>query len=461
MKKILRYSLLSFLLMCCGSIFADEATFVFNTSEGLTALGIAEPEGGAGTDLGDGTYTLNGISLTATDGSTNTRVWKSVNSKTGETTINLRVYKGSDTKPAGTLTFSAGDKYITAVEFNGTISLEAGSGSYDSSTKKWQGSEKSVVFTATATCQINTVKVTYQEGTAPTKKDPGLSFSETSVDAVVGEAFTAPTLTKATTADVKYSSTNTKVATVDETSGAVEIVGAGTAKIRATVEENDEYYGGQAEYQIEAKEPVKDEVTLPYEDLTSGQGSFKLGYETKDEGLSYVWKWDSSNKYMKASAYVSNKYYASESHLVSPLIDLGTATAPTLYFTQCINKFFTNYSDAKLFVVFEDESFETLTLTAPEITSGNWSSFVDEEYDLTPYAGKKIKIEFVYISTSEVAGTWEIKKFKVEDKNATGVNTIKTAEQNANAPMYNLAGQRVSKDYKGIVIQNGRKMIKK
>jgi hypothetical protein len=31
----------------------------------------------------------------------------------------------------------------------------------------------------------------------------------------------------------------------------------------------------------------------------------------------------------------------------------------------------------------------------------------------------------------------------------------------ANAPIYNLAGMRVGKDYKGIVIQNGRKFILK
>lgn len=35
------------------------------------------------------------------------------------------------------------------------------------------------------------------------------------------------------------------------------------------------------------------------------------------------------------------------------------------------------------------------------------------------------------------------------------------AKFDANAPMYNLAGQRVGKDYKGIVIQNGRKIIRK
>ena len=41
----------------------------------------------------------------------------------------------------------------------------------------------------------------------------------------------------------------------------------------------------------------------------------------------------------------------------------------------------------------------------------------------------------------------------------TSVNAIE-AEQNANAPAYNVAGQRVKNGFKGIVIQNGRKVIK-
>ena len=42
----------------------------------------------------------------------------------------------------------------------------------------------------------------------------------------------------------------------------------------------------------------------------------------------------------------------------------------------------------------------------------------------------------------------------------TGVNIIKTV-QNSNAAIYNLAGQKVNNDFKGIVIQNGQKKIQK
>ena len=41
-----------------------------------------------------------------------------------------------------------------------------------------------------------------------------------------------------------------------------------------------------------------------------------------------------------------------------------------------------------------------------------------------------------------------------------GIEDIKTA-QNTNAPMYNLAGQKVANNFKGMVLQNGKKFINK
>lgn len=46
------------------------------------------------------------------------------------------------------------------------------------------------------------------------------------------------------------------------------------------------------------------------------------------------------------------------------------------------------------------------------------------------------------------------------DESVTGISKIQTETSN-DAPIYNLNGQRVSTDYKGIVIQNGKKVIKK
>lgn len=43
----------------------------------------------------------------------------------------------------------------------------------------------------------------------------------------------------------------------------------------------------------------------------------------------------------------------------------------------------------------------------------------------------------------------------------SGVNTVIAEQADENAPVYNLAGQRVNKNYKGVVIQNGHKFIVK
>lgn len=45
--------------------------------------------------------------------------------------------------------------------------------------------------------------------------------------------------------------------------------------------------------------------------------------------------------------------------------------------------------------------------------------------------------------------------------NTTGIQTIQQNGVKADGIMYSLSGQRVGKDYKGIVICNGKKMIKK
>jgi len=44
---------------------------------------------------------------------------------------------------------------------------------------------------------------------------------------------------------------------------------------------------------------------------------------------------------------------------------------------------------------------------------------------------------------------------------ADGIESVKTAAVKADAAAYNLAGQKVAADYKGLVIVDGKKMIRK
>ncbi len=78
---------------------------------------------------------------------------------------------------------------------------------------------------------------------------------------------------------------------------------------------------------------------------------------------------------------------------------------------------------------------------------------------------------WVYLSFNAVAGeTYYVFNkntqigfggFEFTPDGTTGISDITTETADPNAPVYNLAGQRVSKDAKGILIQNGKKFIRK
>ena len=137
---------------------SSSTTFVFNTSVGLTALGIVAPETGKGTDLDpEKDYISGAITMNVTHGGTNTRIWNSSG------TLSLRVYKANGAKPDGTIIFDAGTgKTITKIEFTAS-SLTATASVGTLSDKTWTGSSQAVTFTCTANSTISTIKVTYSE----------------------------------------------------------------------------------------------------------------------------------------------------------------------------------------------------------------------------------------------------------------------------------------------------------
>ena len=71
------------------------------------------------------------------------------------------------------------------------------------------------------------------------------------------------------------------------------------------------------------------------------------------------------------------------------------------------------------------------------------------------------------IEVTVVAGTVTVEYpvnglnfYGFEFVSTTGISTVISAKNiNPNAPIYNLAGQQVGKNYKGVVIQNGKKFI--
>ncbi len=68
-----------------------------------------------------------------------------------------------------------------------------------------------------------------------------------------------------------------------------------------------------------------------------------------------------------------------------------------------------------------------------------------------------------YLETTETIGSTAGAKlaFIIDDDETTSIKDIKATSFEENAPMYNLAGQRVANNFKGVVIQNGKKFIVK
>lgn len=440
------------LLMTMG-MFAQSKTAKFDftgeSAYGMTLLSGSTKEYNPDPTVcteGDVTLTLNG----------QTRWWKATNGN------ELRFYKGAD------MTFKVPEgNVITKVELTAKVpaKFESAVGTYANGT--WTGSANSVVISTNITeknTPISSAVVTYQSSSAPMKKDPALSFSETTASGVVGEAFVAPTLTKATTAAVVYTSSDEAVATVNAETGEVTLLAAGETKITATAAENDEYNGGSASYTLIVTTPALDVVQEPYsESFETEFGSFVLDNVNLSEGLSYVWSIDKKYKCAKASAFVNKKNLPSESWLVSPWIKLSAAEViRNLYFDHAVSKYFGNVSEeATLWIKAEGGDWTQITSIAyPEVPQDkSFSPFETQAVSLAGYEGKKIKVGFKYVSTDEAAGTWEIRNFKVST-DVSGINEIKADKLDVNAPVYNLAGQRVNANAKGILIQNGKKFIK-
>ena len=191
----------------------------------------------------------------------------------------------------------------------------------------------------------------------------------------------------------------------------------------ATISNWTEKPGGDINVDFDGGTQPGGETVVLDESFATGQGSFTIDNKQLPNGEgSFVWNLGSFNddKFMKASAYIGGTKYASESWLVSPLVDLSQATTATLTFDHAHN--------------YAGTAEEEFTLWATETSADNWQQLTIDKYgsefnfttatiDLSAYAGKTIKFAFKYISTTAAAGTWEIKNVKVV-ANGEGGGTV-------------------------------------
>ena len=163
MTKTLRLSLLSMLVMLCGSMFAQQVTLDFDNDYATLFPTLT---GTSSTDSHDGDFTeattstaVNGVTVTVApdaEAKTPSRIWSSA--------PRLRMYSGS---------FTVSGKSISKIEFTGhntNFNLSTTTGTLDG--KTWTGKADQVVFAVSKNTQINKIVVTLGEGGDTPDPDP-------------------------------------------------------------------------------------------------------------------------------------------------------------------------------------------------------------------------------------------------------------------------------------------------
>ena len=205
-----------------------------------------------------------------------------------------------------------------------------------------------------------------------------------------------------------YSSSDIVVRTSTYADFAQEVIPEGTKDIKGIF---TRYYDTW-QILLRSTDDITDSQTAALEGLFDSQGDFVVEDKQLPEELNYIWTWSGSYG-MKASAYLNNTNYASESWLISPAIDLSQLTSATLTFQQAGNFFSDMQTDCSVLVSTDRQDWTPLTVEGwPE---GNSWTFYDSTADLSAYAGQsQVYIAFRYTSSDMKAGTWEVRNVVVE-----------------------------------------------
>lgn len=244
----------------------------------------------------------------------------------------------ADEKPlfGKTITWSSDNEKVATVEANTGVVTGIGAGTAKI-TATFAGDE--VYKTSTASYEIKV------------KGAPALSFSQTSYTIEMGDAFSEPTLQGLPTdVTAKYSSSNADVATVDESTGKVQIVGVGTTTIKAVSEAKDVYEAAEASYELTVKPASKKIVDIDFS---------KYGYQNAGD-VEAVEVDGVKVSFLKHGAKKNSKWYDADNsiHVYKNNKILIEANAP-IYSVQ--------------FILGKSNIITNCTTSDGEYTKGYWS----------------------------------------------------------------------------------------
>lgn len=408
MIKTLRYSLLSMLMLVCGSVAAQKETlwaenfnsyaanevpaggdygYVCKDGESSTKVFIEAIAGGEAPEL---LISKKGGSFSVTI---------PMKGKSGEMTLRFKANRTlsvtSDDATIGDKTNTGNDYTIPVIVAEGTASVTL---KFDNTSSKNIRFDNAELFIGES------------------KKAPGLSWGVASREVTIGSEDNAfPTLSNENNLAVTYSSDNTEVATIDA-EGNITLVAAGTANITAEFAGNDEFEAGSVSYKLIVKvapEPPVDITNTPETAYTVAKANDLI---TAGQGL-------------ETEVYV-----------------IGTITK--------IQEVSTSYGNATYWIGDGTEySANDLEIYRGYYLEGEYFTAEDQIK-----VGDKV---IVYGKLVDYKGTKEMTGSSIYSLNGvtTGISNIKAETINDGA-IYNVAGQRVNKLVKGINIVNGKKVVK-
>lgn len=249
------------------------------------------------------------------------------------------------------------------------------------------------------------------------KKPAGLSWGTASREVTIGAADNKfPTLTNDNSLQVEYSSSDENVAVISST-GEIELKSAGKTTITAKFAGNDEYEAGEVSYTLTVKAASTVDISNTPETAYTVAKAIEL--ITAGEGL-------------ETSVYVKG--------IIVSIEEVSTEFGNATYIIK------DNATDENGIKVFRGKFLGGESFTSADQIHEN---------DVVVVYGKLT----YYTSKNEN----QIDSSNIYSLNGltTAISDIKAEAINENAPIYNLAGQRVNKNAKGILIQNGKKFINK
>ena len=404
MNKFLRYSLSLVLAFVASVTFAQEVTFDFDKDYKTL---FPELTGTSSSTSHDGditktmTCTTNGISVAVsakTPGSpTDNRIWSS--------SPRLRMY-------SGTLTIQApADKKIASIDIiiNGKWNDKNNADVGTNNKGSWTGDANKVVYTIAGNTQIKSIKVML----AGTK----IEYTDAaSVKELLANNQEAKDY-------INLKLTNAKVLYVNSYNGTVNT------------------YVREGDTAIEMRTLG---IDMPVNSIISGTVKVNLAYDAGIPYLSASKETNGENLKITESNEAAEPVIATVKDILdgkytNDLIKIKEFTFSKEEYNTGKFNYYANDGENKIMIY---DKFSGIGGVS-KLTEG-------EKYTLTGIFG------VIFKNIPEVLPIKAVEKFE-----PTSITNITTDEAAKNAPVYNLAGQKVTKAYKGVVIKNGKKMIQK